>query len=242
MSSDLSVLTPEKLPTHVACIMDGNGRWAAQQGLLRFRGHRAGTEAVRTTIKACIEFGIPWLTLYAFSSENWNRPRMEVETLMSLLHEFLKKEIAEMDSQGVKLHAIGDISRLPRRTQDLLKSCIERTQGNSTLNLVLALSYGARAEILRAVQNIAQEVQSGAIKIEDISEDLFSNRLDTAGMPDPDLVIRTSGENRISNFLLWQIKYSEIYITPTLWPDFSRNDFILALQDYAKRQRRYGGL
>ncbi len=233
---------PENLPRHVACIMDGNGRWAKMRGMPRYRGHRAGAEAVRCCLDVCIECGIPWLTLYAFSSENWKRPRLEVETLMAMLSEFLQKELSTLMEKNIRLFAIGNLERLPARTRKILQKTIDETSGNTRLNLVLAISYGARDEILQAAKSLAQEVRDGVISPDDITEELFASHLDTAGMPDPDLLIRTSGENRISNFLLWQISYSEIHVTPTLWPDFSRNDMLEALQDYSRRQRRFGKL
>lgn len=232
----------DNLPNHVACIMDGNGRWAKERGLNRNKGHRAGAETVSLVVDECIDLGIKWLTLYAFSSENWNRPKTEVEALMVLLHEFLKKKASEMINKKIRLHAIGDLERLPKRTQALLNKTIEETASNDKMNLVLALSYGSRMEIVRATQQIAQKVAAGELQPEEITEDVFSSNLYTAGMPDPDLLIRTSGELRISNFLLWQISYSEIHVTNKLWPDFDKTDFILALEDYSKRQRRFGGI
>ncbi len=233
---------PSPLPRHVACIMDGNGRWAKSRGMMRHKGHRAGADAVNRILDSCLEAGIPWLTLYAFSSENWCRPRVEVEALMHLLHEFLKMELKTLMSKDIRLHAIGDLSRLPEKTSILLQNTIDQTAGNTSLNLVLALSYGSRAEILRAVRKIAEESRNGKLDPSDITEELFCSHLYTSGMPDPDLLIRTSGENRISNFLLWQISYSEIHVTDTLWPDFTKEDFFEALRDYAGRQRRFGGV
>lgn len=232
----------EKLPVHIACIMDGNGRWAHSRHLPRQAGHRAGADTVERCVDFCIDHGIPWLTLYAFSSENWNRPKTEVHALMILLHEFLKKRLRQMQEKGVRLHTIGDISRLPKRTQKLLQSSMENTKENARLNLVLALSYGSRAEIAAAARQMAEKVSRGELDPADITEDSFSRHLETAGMPEPDLLIRTSGEMRISNFLLWQISYSELYVTDTLWPDFSDRDMEAALLDYAGRKRRFGAL
>ncbi|MBD9270119.1 MAG: di-trans,poly-cis-decaprenylcistransferase, partial [Akkermansia sp.] len=190
----------------------------------------------------CISHGIPWLTLYAFSSENWNRPKTEVQALMLLLHDFLKKRLREMKNKGVRLLAIGDTSRLPKRTRELLERSIEQTAGNTKINLVLALSYGSRAEIAGAARKIAEKISAGELHPDAITEETFGQYLDTAGMPDPDLLIRTSGEMRISNFLLWQISYAELYLTDTLWPDFSERDMEMAVKDYARRTRRFGGI
>ena len=202
----------EKLPIHIACIMDGNGRWANSRHLPRQAGHRAGADTVERCADFCMTHNIPWLTLYAFSSENWNRPKTEVHALMLLLHEFLKKRLHQMMEKGVRLHAIGDLSRLPARTRKLLQDSLEATSGNTRLNL------------------------------DAVTEDLFGEYLDTAGMPEPDLLIRTSGEMRVSNFLLWQISYAEIYVTDTLWPDFGDRDMEAALLDYSRRKRRFGAL
>lgn len=232
----------EKLPVHIACIMDGNGRWASSRHLPRNAGHRAGADTVERCLEFCLAHGIPWLTLYAFSSENWNRPKAEVQALMVLLHDFLKKRLRQMLDKGIRLHAIGDLSRLPKRTRELLKSSIEETSGNTNLNLVLALSYGSRAELTAAAKKIALKVSSGELLPEAITEETFSQYLHTAGMPDPDLLIRTSGEMRVSNFLLWQISYAELYVTDTLWPDFDEQDMEAAIYDYSRRSRRFGAL
>lgn len=232
----------EKLPAHIACIMDGNGRWAHSRHLPRQAGHRAGADTVERCVNFCMNHGIPWLTLYAFSSENWNRPKTEVRALMLLLHEFLKNRLCQMLDKGVRLHSIGDLSRLPGRTRKLLQSSMEHTEENTKLNLVLALSYGSRAEITAAAKKIAEKAVRGELAPEDITEDSFSRHLETAGMPEPDLLIRTSGEMRISNFLLWQISYAELYVTDTLWPDFSDRDMEAALLDYSRRKRRFGTL
>lgn len=232
----------DKIPHHVACIMDGNGRWAHERDLPRRRGHRAGADTVGRIVDACISQKIPWLTLYAFSSENWNRPKAEVHALMLLLHDFLKKKTSEMMTKNIRLHAIGDLSKIPARTRTLLEASMKRTENNTALNLVLALSYGSRVEIVEAARTIALQVQAGDMTPEEINEKTFSSHLYTNGMPDPDLLIRTSGENRVSNFLLWQISYAEIYVTPKFWPDFSEEDFLVALKDYAGRSRRFGGI
>lgn len=238
----MHTIPKEKMPGHIACIMDGNGRWAHKRSLPRRAGHRAGADTVERCVDFCIDHGIPWLTLYAFSSENWNRPKAEVQALMLLLHEFLKKRLRDMQKKGVRLHAIGDISRLPKRTREMLERSIEQTAGNTTVNLVLALSYGSRAEITGAARKIAEKIAAGKLQPEAVTEETFSRHLDTAGMPDPDLLIRTSGEMRISNFLLWQISYTEIYVTDTLWPDFMEQDMEAALKDYARRSRRFGSI
>ena len=238
----MHTIPKEKLPRHIACIMDGNGRWAHSRGLPRRAGHRAGAATVDRCVDFCISHGIPWLTLYAFSSENWNRPKTEVRALMLLLHDFLKKRLREMKDKGVRLLAIGDTGRLPERTRKLLERSIEQTAGNTKINLVLALSYGSRAEIAGAARKIAQKISAGELRPDAITEETFGQYLDTAGMPDPDLLIRTSGEMRISNFLLWQISYAELYLTDTLWPDFSEQDMEAAVKDYARRTRRFGGI
>ncbi|MEG0427819.1 MAG: isoprenyl transferase [Akkermansia sp.] len=238
----MTPIPPEKMPRHIACIMDGNGRWASQRGLPRRKGHRAGADTVTRCVDTCLNLGIPWLTLYAFSSENWSRPATEVQALMLLLHDFLKKKTSEMMEKNIRLHAIGDLARLPKRTHKLLEKSMERTSGNTAMNLVLALSYGSRMEIVHATQRIARQIQAGTLTPDEITEEQFASQLYTAGMPDPDLLIRTSGENRISNFLLWQISYAEIYVTDKLWPDFSEKDFYDALRDYASRSRRFGAI
>lgn len=231
----------DKLPKHVAVIMDGNGRWAKQKGISRLRGHEKGADAVREVVRASRQIGIPWLTLYAFSEENWKRPKQEVQGLMKLLKRFLKKEMKEMQENGIKLQTIGRFRKLPNDTQKALLDGIEKTASNNDMVLTLALSYGGRQEILDAIKHISEKIQSGRITGEDISEQLVASCLYTAGMPDPDLLIRTSGEYRVSNFLLWQIAYTEIYITPTLWPDMGKNEFLAAISDFQKRERRFGG-
>jgi len=229
-----------RIPQHLAIIMDGNGRWAEQRQLPRIFGHRQGVETVRTVVKECRALGIPHLTLYAFSSENWGRPAAEVAALMELLGLFLAQELETLMSEDIRLRVIGNIALLPVDVRRVLEDTIERTAGNQRLVLTLALSYGARDEILRAVQSLATEVAGNKLAVAEIDEQCFSAALDTAGLPDPDLLIRTSGEMRISNFLLWQLAYAELYFTEVLWPDFSAVELRLALEDFAARQRRFG--
>jgi undecaprenyl diphosphate synthase len=227
-------------PRHVAIIMDGNGRWAQARGLPRIAGHRHGAEAVRRTVTAAGELGIAYLTLFGFSSENWKRPTGEVDDLMGLLRHYLRREIAELHRNGVCLRVIGDRARLPEDIVRLIGNAESLTAGNSGLCLAVAISYGGRAEIARAARMIAAEAKAGSLAPESVDERLFARHLLTAEMPDPDLVIRTSGEQRISNFLLWQTAYSEFVFTDTLWPDFGRSDLEKALRDYHGRERRYG--
>ena len=229
-----------KLPQHIAIIMDGNGRWAEQHKVARSKGHEQGGATVQRTIDLCIEKGIPWLTLYAFSTENWGRSKIEVTYLMKMLTKFLKERLPEMMEKNVRLHAIGELDMLPDSCRKQLAASIEQTAGNTALNVVLALSYGSRQEITAAVQKLAIKVQQGELQPADITPDMLSNHLYTAGMPDPDLLIRTSGEMRISNYLLWQISYAELWVTDVLWPDFGREDLDAALAAYAGRNRRYG--
>jgi undecaprenyl diphosphate synthase len=224
----------------VAIIMDGNGRWARQRLLSRIQGHEKGAEAVRTTVRTCRERGIPFLTLYAFSTENWQRPKTEVNALMGLLRRFLESELRELLKNGIRLHVIGRRDRLPENVQKALAAAVNDTRQNSTLQLTLALSYGGRDEITRAAQSLAVEVQAGRMRPADITEELLSARLDTAGTPDPDLLIRTGGDMRVSNFLLWQLAYTEIFVTPTLWPDFTPELFQQILKDFQSRERRFG--
>lgn len=231
----------ENLPRHVAVIMDGNGRWAKKRGLTRVEGHRRGAQSVREIVRAARELKIPFLTLYAFSEENWTRSEREIRALMTLLNRFLKKEQRELLKHGIRLKTIGDTAKLPEETRRRVQEVEDSTAANRDLVLTLALSYGGRQEILNAVQGIALDVASGRSTPSDITPERFSSYLYTAGMPDPDLLIRTSGEFRVSNFLLWQIAYTEIYITPTLWPDFRKQDFLRAIEDYQKRERRFGG-
>ena len=227
-------------PKHVAVIMDGNGRWAQARGLPRLAGHEAGSKSIERCVQACIDSGVEYLTLYAFSSENWKRPALEVNGLMLLLEKFLNQKRDEMVREGIRLHHIGRLHELPAACQRKLREVMEATASNTRLHLVLALSYSGRAEIVDAVQSLAAEAASGVIQPGSITPDLFAGRLSTAGMPDPDLLIRTSGEMRISNFLLWQLSYTEIHVTKKLWPDFQKEDFLAALEDYKSRSRRYG--
>jgi undecaprenyl diphosphate synthase len=224
----------------VAIIMDGNGRWAKQRHLPRVEGHRNGVESVRAVVRAAGEVGVKYLTLYAFSVENWNRPKEEVETLMQYLARFLKSEIAELNRNNVRLEAIGQIYRLPEFVQEQLRKSKAALARNSGLTLILALSYGGRTEIIEAARAIAQKVKDGQLEPAEINEQLVSQHLYTSPYPDPDLLIRTSGEMRISNFLLWQISYAELVVTPTLWPDFRKPQFFEALEEYTQRHRRFG--
>jgi undecaprenyl diphosphate synthase len=224
----------------VAIIMDGNGRWAQKRLLSRIRGHEKGSEAVRMVVRTCRELGIAFLTLYAFSTENWQRPKSEVDGLMRLLRRFIKAELPEMLQNQIRLHVLGRIDQLPSDVQQALRQAISATQANTALQLNLALSYGGRDEIARAARALAAEVQSGTLRLEDITEEGLAARLDTRGIPDPDLLIRTGGDMRISNFLLWQLAYTEIFITPTLWPDFGREQFLEILGEFQTRERRFG--
>ncbi len=232
------MLSRDKMPAHIGIIMDGNGRWAKMRGLPRIEGHRKGAEKAKEIIKAAIELGIETLTLYAFSMENWQRPKNEVSMLMSLLEMYLKKELNAFIKEGIQFRAIGEIWRLPEKIQSIIREAEDKTSGNTGMTLVAALSYGGRNEIVRAVK---KAIYSG-MDVESITEDSFSALLDTAGLPPPDLIIRTSGERRISNFLLWQSAYSELYFTNTLWPDFSKEEFIHAISDYQSRERRFGAV
>lgn len=236
----MTLIDPENLPRHVAIIMDGNGRWAGKRGLNRITGHNKGAEAVREVVRACREIGIPWLTLYAFSEENWKRPRAEIKALMSLLKRFLKNELKEMQENEIQLQSIGRTEKLPNDVSAVLADIMEKTASNKGMVLTLALSYGGRQEILDAVRKIIAKIGKNGISTDHITEQLIADSLYTAHMPDPDLLIRTSGEYRISNFLLWQISYTEIYITPTLWPDFGRDEFLAAVYDFQTRERRFG--
>jgi undecaprenyl diphosphate synthase len=230
----------EKLPRHIAIIMDGNGRWAKQRGLPRIAGHREGVKSVRDVVEACGEFGIEVLTLYTFSTENWRRPKEEVSALMRLLLRTLRKEIDELIQNNVRLTAVGDISSLPENAKKGIIEGIEQTKQNTGLVLNLALNYGGREEIVSAVRKIAAEVQQEKLRPESIDIEMIHRYLYTSDLPDPDLLIRTSGEVRISNFLLWQLAYTEIYITDVLWPDFRREDLLRAIEDYQRRERRFG--
>ncbi len=225
----------------MAIIMDGNGRWAKRRSINRVRGHQQGADKVREIVRTNRELGIPWLTLYAFSEENWKRPRKEVGALMKLLKRFLKGELEEMQQNGIRLQSIGRIQKLPKDTRDVLLDVINQTAANKDMVLTLALSYGGRQEILDATRKIAGNLERGRIRADEISEQMISDSLYSKGMPDPELLIRTSGEYRVSNFLLWQIAYTEIYITQTLWPDFGKDEYLEALQDFQRRERRFGG-
>jgi len=236
------MLDKKKLPRHVAIIMDGNGRWARKRLLNRVNGHERGSETVRNIVRQCRELGIPILTLYAFSTENWQRPKLEVQALMALLERFLTSEEKELMENGIRLNAIGDIKRLPEQVFSKVRHVMALTRNNEQMLLNLALSYGGRAEIIRMVQSISEKVRDGVITPDDITEETVAAHLYTASIPDPDLLIRTSGEMRISNFLLWQIAYSEIYVTNTLWPDFDREEFLEILVDYQRRERRFGAV
>jgi undecaprenyl diphosphate synthase len=243
----MSALTPEALkkgpiPRHIAVIMDGNGRWAKQRGLLRSRGHRAGADAVVNSVEACQAMGVEFLTLYAFSTENWNRPKTEVEALMRLLEKFLKDKTATLQEKNVRLQAIGKLSMLPDFCRQRLHQSMEETKNNTGLTMVLALSYGSREEILDGVQSLVREVQEGRLDPAMIDAELFGKHLYTRQYPDPDLLVRTSGEMRISNFLLWQISYAEIVIQPHLWPDTQHQHLYDAVAEYQKRNRRFGGV
>jgi undecaprenyl diphosphate synthase len=231
-----------KIPKHVAIIMDGNGRWAKAKNMVRVQGHRAGAESVREVVKAAGEFGVKYLTLYAFSVENWKRPKSEVTTLMGLLEKFLSEELHELVKNNIRLQAIGRLSDLPENVREKLHEGIEATRENTGLILIFALSYSGRVEIIEAVHSIIREIKLGHLDSAQVDEQVFNHHLYTRYYPDPDLLIRTSGEMRLSNFLLWQLSYTEIYVTPTLWPDFRRPDFAEALIDYGNRQRRFGSL
>jgi len=245
LSSDLpspeaASLDPGRLPRHVAIIMDGNGRWAKKRLLNRVKGHEKGADSVRAVVKACREIGIAYLTLYAFSTENWQRPQMEVDALMALLKKFLQTEADELLANNIRLDTIGETSRLPNDVRQALDRVIAQTRGNDGLRLVLALNYGGRDEILHAVRAIAGDVAAGRLSPVDVDEGRLSANLFTRDIPDPDLLIRTSGEVRLSNFLLWQLAYAEFHFTPTLWPDFGKEEFFRILVDFQQRERRFG--
>jgi len=229
-----------RLPEHIAIIMDGNGRWAKARGNIRVFGHRSAIQAVRDTTEAAAELGIKYLTLFAFSTENWKRPRFEVNALMQLLVNTIHKETPTLTKNNIKLQAIGNLSDLPARCLKTLNATIEKTKGNNRMTLTLALSYGARSDMVQAIQKIASQVQDGKLSVDNINEELLSRTLSTHYMPDPELLIRTSGEYRISNFLLWEIAYSEIFITSKFWPDFRREDLFQALINFQNRERRFG--
>ena len=239
----MAALDPEKeVPQHIAIIMDGNGRWAKARNLPRRDGHRAGADSVEECLKSCGDLGVKYLTLYAFSSENWKRPEAEVTALMGLLAHFLKEKTPSLMKNNIRLQVIGHLARLPRKNQKQLRDSIAKTADNNGLTLVVALSYGSREEIVDAAKILMEEARAGSMNPADLNTAIFSNYLYTAGMPDPDLLIRTSGECRVSNFLLWQISYAEIVITETLWPDFRREHLEAAITEYQRRHRRFGGL
>ncbi len=231
---------PRALPRHVAIIMDGNGRWAQARGLPRIAGHRRGAEAVRRAVAAARELGIPYLTLFGFSSENWKRPSSEIHDLMGLLRHYLRGEIAELRRNDIRLKVIGQFSRLAPDIVSLIEHAEETTRDNSAVTLTIALSYGGRAEIVAAVRAIAKQIAQGALVVDAVDEDCLARHLSTVDLPDPDLLICTSGEQRISNFLLWQCAYSELFFTKTFWPDFGKSDFDQAIHEYCGRERRYG--
>ncbi|HSQ38821.1 MAG TPA: isoprenyl transferase, partial [Anaerolineales bacterium] len=236
MPTPSNTIPADKLPRHVAMIMDGNGRWAISRGLPRLAGHKAGTENLRRVIRSTVEFGVKYLTIYAFSTENWGRPLEEVRGLMSILEDVLQRELNELHKEGVQLRHIGRLERLPGRLQEQVLDAIELTKNNDRLVLNVAFNYGGRDEIVHAIQKIIKD----GIPPEDVTDELVSKYLYTAGVPDPDLIIRTSGELRVSNFLIWQAAYSEWYVTPTYWPDFDKEEYRRALEAFAQRDRRFG--
>ena len=240
MNSIKDKINLERLPQHIAVIMDGNGRWAKNQGKLRIFGHQNGVRAVRAVSEACAEIGVKYLTLYAFSTENWNRSQIEVDALMKLLSKTIADEVKTLNDNNIRLNAIGDLLRLPKYNYEALMKAIEDTKDNDRMTLTLCLSYSGRWEITQAAKKIAEKVKNGELDIEQINENSFSNFLNTSGMPDPELLIRTSGEERISNFLLWQLAYSEFYFTDKFWPDFSKEDLYQSIVDYQNRERRFG--
>ncbi|AWG23998.1 isoprenyl transferase [Flavobacterium kingsejongi] len=235
-----NTINKERLPKHLAIIMDGNGRWAKQQGLLRALGHESGTKAVREVVESCAKLGIENLTLYAFSTENWNRPKLEVDTLMRLLIKSLKSELPTLINNDIRLNSIGNLEKLPNSAKKELLEVIEKTKNNSRMTLTLALSYGSREELVSAIKNICSKVKNNIISIDAIDELIINQHLYTQNLPEVDLLIRTSGEHRISNFLLWQIAYAELYFTDVLWPDFREQDLYEAIISYQKRERRFG--
>lgn len=230
----------QRVPQHVAIIMDGNGRWAKQKGHMRIFGHRHGVKAVRAAIEAGAELGVKYLTMYAFSTENWTRPQQEVTALMELLVSTIEDELPTLMKNGIRLETIGNIGQLPVKCQDQLTKTKAKTSANDRLTLILALSYSGRWDIIEAVKKVAKSVESGTLKADEIDEDVLNKALSTAQYPHPDLLIRSSGEQRISNFLMWEIAYSELYFTPVLWPDFTKDDFYRAIVDYQGRERRFG--
>lgn len=240
MDNIKSKINIEKLPQHIAVIMDGNGRWAKEQGKIRIFGHQNGVGAVRAVSEACAELGVKYLSLYAFSTENWNRSQLEVDALMRLLSKTMAEEVTTLNKNNIRLNAIGDLKRLPKYNYDALMKTIDETKNNDRMTLTLCLSYSGRWEIAEAAKQIAQKVKDGELEPEQIDEKCFSTFLNTSDMPDPELLIRTSGEERISNFLLWQLAYSEFYFTDKFWPDFGKEDLYKAILDYQNRERRFG--
>jgi len=236
----LENINKDNLPQHLAIIMDGNGRWAKKQGLMRAFGHENGTKSVKTTVECCAKLGIENLTLYAFSTENWNRPKLEVDTLMKLLINSLKNELKTLVENNIKLNTIGNLEKLPKSAQKELLEVINKTKDNTRMTLTLALSYGSREELVSAIKNISSKVKNNIISTDAIDESIINQHLYTQNLPDVDLLIRTSGEHRISNFLLWQIAYAELYFTDVLWPDFTEQDLYEAIISYQKRERRFG--
>ena len=240
MGKLIAQINKEKVPNHIAIIMDGNGRWASKRGKPRVFGHKNGVNSIKEAIEGCSDLGIKYLTLYAFSTENWNRPKAEVRTLMSLLVSSLKKELKTLQKNNIKLNAIGNLENLPGKARKELLEVIEKTRNNSTSTLTLALSYGSKEEIVNVIKNISKKVVNNELKIEEINEKIINNHLYTFSLPAVDFMIRTSGEKRISNFLLWQIAYAELYFTETLWPDFKKENLFKAIVDYQNRERRFG--
>ncbi|MDM8173900.1 MULTISPECIES: isoprenyl transferase [Olivibacter] len=238
--TNVELIDRSKLPRHIAIIMDGNGRWAKERGKLRVFGHKRGVDSVRDVLEGAVEIGVPYLTLYTFSAENWNRPKLEVAALMELLVSSIGKETKRLMANGVKLNAIGNLDLLPAKALAHLKQCMEETASNTKCTLTLALSYSSRWEIADAAKKIAQSVQQGLLKADDIDEALFAQHLNSYPLPDPELMIRTSGEQRISNYLLWQLAYAELYFTSKLWPDFRRDDLYAAIVEFQNRERRFG--
>jgi len=236
----LESINKQNLPKHLAIIMDGNGRWAKQKGLLRAIGHENGTKSVRITVESCAKLGIENLTLYAFSTENWNRPKLEVNTLMKLLVHSLKNELKTLQDNNIRLYSIGNIEKLPKSILKELNEVIDITKNNSRMTLTLALSYGSREELINVVKNVSDKVKNNIISVDSIDESIINQHLYTHNLPDVDLLIRTSGERRISNFMLWQICYAELYFSDVLWPDFKENDLYEAIVSYQKRERRFG--
>jgi undecaprenyl diphosphate synthase len=241
-SAGSAELDIKQLPVHIAIIMDGNGRWAKKRLLNRIKGHEKGSETVRTVVRTCREIGIRYLTLYAFSTENWQRPKKEIDALMVLLVKFLKSELDELVENNIRLRVIGQVDRLPAEVRKALQETMAATEDKTGMDLILALSYGGRAEIVTMVQTLADKIKRGLVEPESITAGTVADHLYTRDIPDPDLLIRTSGEMRISNFLLWQIAYSEIFVTPTLWPDFSKDELLHILQNYQRRERRFGAV